>query len=75
MPCFALGTSAKGVQFYCPSRTYTAIRYWTIFPFLAQHYEVEHYDYALFKKEFVLLADFFVNICLCVILMEIIFRD
>ena len=33
--CLAsLGTRAKGVQFYCPSRTYPAIPYCTIFPFL-----------------------------------------
>ena len=32
-------TCAKGVQFYSPSRTYPAILYCTIFPFLAQHCE------------------------------------
>ena len=29
------GTHAKGMQFYFPSRTYPAIPYSTIFPFLA----------------------------------------
>ena len=30
-------TRAEGMQFYCPSRTYAAIPYSTIFPFL-EHY-------------------------------------
>ena len=31
----SLGTCAEGMQFYCPSRTYAAIPYCIIFPFLA----------------------------------------
>ena len=31
-----LGTCAKGVQFYCPSRTYQAITYCTVLPVLAR---------------------------------------
>ena len=44
--CLALlSTCAKGVQFYCPSRTYAAIPYSTIFRALcdstSQHYSID----------------------------------
>ena len=47
----SLGTCAKGVQFYFPSRTYAAIPYYcTIFPFLA------HYVWTRLKVELLLFV-------------------
>ena len=40
------GTCAEGVQFNCPSHTYPAIPYCTIFPFL------EHHDWRLKRPSF-----------------------
>ena len=38
----SLGTSAKGAQFYYPTRTYPAIPFFTIFPFL-KHCAISSY--------------------------------
>ena len=58
-------TCAKGVQFYCPSRTYAAIPYCTIFPFL-EHCEKEEdrtirYLYILMEHKQLFLNNFKMN--------------
>ena len=50
-------TRAEGMQFYCPSRTYAAIPYSTIFRALcdstSQHYSIDQTVDALQKKNII----------------------
>ena len=46
----SLSTYAKGVQFYCPSRTYPAIPYCTTFPFLAHYVTVTSAAKVILKR-------------------------
>ena len=55
--CLAsLGTYVKGVQLYCPSRTYAAIPFCTIFPILAHWFLAKYQVWTITISRSILLT-------------------